>query len=79
MALKFKKIEGMEKQESNGYDVWELSDNFGTSPGVLGWYFVPVGIEGSVYHDALRTAQQKLIGLGFTELEAKAIIGKQLF
>jgi hypothetical protein len=45
MALKFKKIEGMEKQESNGYDVWELSDNFGTSPGVLGWYFVPVGID----------------------------------
>jgi hypothetical protein len=79
MAISFRKVDEISKQESNGYDVWELSNNFGTNPGVVGWYFVPAGTDGKEYHDALRTAEQKLKALGLTEIEIKAIMGRQLF
>jgi hypothetical protein len=79
MTLKFKKVDGITKRESNGYDVWELSDNFGSNPGVVGWYFIPDGADGAEYHNALRTAEQKLKDLGLTEIEVKAIMGRQLF
>jgi hypothetical protein len=79
MAISFRKVDEISKQESNGYDVWELSNNFGTNAGVVGWYFVPAGTDGREYHDALRTAEQKLIALGLTEIEVKAIMGRQLF
>jgi len=79
MALKFRKLDEIPKENSHGYDVWELSDNFGTSPGVVGWYFVPAGTDGAEYHNAFRTAEQKLKALGLTEIEVKAIMGRQLF
>ena len=78
MTISFRKVD-VSNQASNGYDVWELSNNFGANPGVVGWYFVPVGTDGSEYHDALRTAEKKLRDLGLTEIEVKAIIGRQLF
>lgn len=78
MTISFRKVDVLNK-DSNGYDVWELSNNFGANPGVVGWYFVPVGTDGSEYHDALRTAEKKLRDLGLTEIEVKAIIGRQLF
>lgn len=78
MTISFRKVDVLNK-DSNGYDVWELSNNFGANPGVVGWYFVPVGTGGSEYHDALRTAEKKLRDLGLTEIEVKAIIGRQLF
>jgi hypothetical protein len=77
MALKFKKLD--EVKTSSAYDVWEFSNNYGLDAGVIGWYFVPAGIDGKVYHDALKSAEKKLIDLGFTEIEAKAVIGKQIF
>ena len=79
MAISFRKVDEIAKKDSNGYDIWELSNNFGTYPGVVGWYFVPAGTDGKEYYDALRTAEQKLIALGLTEIEAKAILGRQLF
>ncbi len=79
MAISFRKVDEIAKQDSHGYDIWELSNNFGTNPGVVGWYFVPAGTDGKEYHDALRTAEQKLIALGLTEIEVKAIMGRQLF
>jgi hypothetical protein len=79
MAISFRKVDEISNQASNGYDVWELLNNFGSNPGVVGWYFVPVGTDGREYHDALRTAEQKLIALGLTEIEVKAIMGRQLF
>ena len=59
--------------------MWELSDTFGPNAGVVGWYFVPVNTDGADYHNALRTAEQKLIALGLTDIEVKAIMGRQLF
>jgi hypothetical protein len=79
MAISFRKVTEVTPKESNGYDIWELYDNFGNNPGVVGWYFVPVGTDGREYHDALRTAEQKLKSLGLTEIEVKAIMGRQLF
>jgi hypothetical protein len=79
MAISFRKVDEISNQASNGYDVWELSNNFGDNPGIVGWYFVPFGTDGKEYHDALRTAEQKLIALGLTEIEVKAIMGRQLF
>jgi hypothetical protein len=60
---------------SNGYDVWEVfkDNNF------LGWYFVPEGVSGKDYDDALISAKSKLMALGLTELEVNAIIGRQFF
>lgn len=78
MAISFRKVDVLNK-DSNGYDVWELSNSSGTNTGVVGWYFVPVGTDGREYHDALVTAEQKLKDLGLTEIEIKAIMGRQLF
>lgn len=81
MVLKFKKIDINKEylEEDNGYEIWELSDNFGGSESRVGTYYVPPGFDGKSYHDALRTAEQKLIALGLTTIEAKAVIGRQLF
>jgi len=79
MATSFKKVDGITRSQSNGYDVWELSNTSGVSPELIGWYFVPEGIDGKEYHDALLSAENKLIALGLTDLEVKAIIGRQLF
>jgi len=79
MALKFKKVDEIPNHQSNGYDIWEFSNNSGPYAGVIGWYFVPAGIDGKTYHDALKSAEKKLIDLGLTEIEAKAIMGRQLF
>lgn len=79
MALKFKKLDEISKEQSHGYDVWELSNDFGTNAGILGWYFVPVDTDGIEYHNALKTAGQKLIALGLTDIEVKAVMGRQLF
>jgi hypothetical protein len=79
MALKFRKLDEIPKNQSNGYDIWEFSNNSGINAGVIGWYFVPADVDGKVYHDALKSAEKKLIDLGLTEIEAKAVIGKQLF
>jgi hypothetical protein len=57
------------------YDVWDLR-NSGTP---IGSYFVPKGVTGEDYEAALISARNKLIALGLTTLEAKAIIGRQLF
>jgi hypothetical protein len=81
MALKFRKVEINKDylEEDNGYEIWELSDNFIDKEGRVGNYYVPPGTDGKDYHDALRTAEQKLMALGLTEIEAKAVIGRQLF
>jgi hypothetical protein len=79
MTLKFTKVDEISRKDSHGYDVWELSNSFGSSPGLVGWYFVPADVDGKSYHDALKSAEQKLIALGLTEIEAKAILGRQLF
>jgi hypothetical protein len=81
MALKFRKIEINKDylEEDNGYDIWEMSDTFSARAGVIGHYYVASGFDGKEYHDAIRTAEQKLKALGLTEIEAKAIIGRQLF
>jgi hypothetical protein len=79
MAISFRKVDEISRQNSHGYDIWELYDNFGSNPGVVGWYFVPADTDGKEYHDALRTAGQKLKALGLTEIEVKAIMGRQLF
>jgi hypothetical protein len=79
MGLKFIKITEDETSSFNGYDVWELSNTFGSSPTLIGWYFVPADVDGKAYHDALKSAEKKLIDLGLTEIEAKAVIGRQLF
>ena len=78
MTISFRKVD-VSNKDSNGYDVWELINNSGSSPGVVGWYFVPVGTDGREYHNALVTAEQKLKALGLTEIEIKAIMGRQLF
>jgi len=57
------------------YDVWDLTN----SGEPLGSYFVPTGVTGEDYEAALISARNKLINLGFTTLEAKAIVGRQLF
>lgn len=74
MTRKLEKNVDLDK-ETNMYDVWELS----TSGKSAGSYFVPKGATGEDYENALSSAKAKLIALGFTTLEIKAIIGRQLF
>jgi hypothetical protein len=62
-------------KETGMYDVWELSN----SGNILGAYFVPKGVTGEEYEAALASAKNKLIAMGFTTLEVKAILGRQLF
>jgi len=57
------------------YDVWDLR-NSGTP---LGSYFVPKGVTGEEYEELLVSIKNKLMAMGFTTLETKAIIGRQLF
>ena len=66
---------GPEDVPSYGYDVWKVYEN----ETQVGWYFVPENISGEEYEAALKSAEDKLIALGLTSLEAKAIIGRQLF
>jgi hypothetical protein len=75
MARNFEKINIDEFSEVKQYDAWQLT----IDKEMAGWYFVPKGVSGIDYDNALKSAEQKLINLGLTELEAKAIIGKQLF
>lgn len=74
MAKKLEKDNDLNKQ-TDMYDVWELS-NAGES---LGSYFVPKGVTGEQYENAIISAKNKLIALGFSTLEVKALIGRQLF
>ena len=62
-------------KESEFYDVWELFNGENS----LGSYFVPKNVTGEEYEAAIVSARNKLIALGLTTLEAKAIIGRQLF
>jgi hypothetical protein len=61
--------------EIKSYDVWELSN----SGNVLGSYFVPKTVTGEEYEAALASAKSKLMALGLTTLEVKAVLGRQLF
>ena len=74
MVRKLEKDSELNKQ-TDMYDVWELS-NSGES---LGSYFIPKGVTGEDYENALASARSKLVALGFSTLEIKAIIGRQLF
>lgn len=65
----------IELSASELYDVWDLTN----SGQPLGSYFVPKGVTGEEYEAAVVSARNKLINLGFTTLEAKAIVGRQLF
>jgi hypothetical protein len=73
MAKKLEKNDEFSNQEM--YDVWDLRN----SNTHLGAYFVPKDVTGQDYEAALISARNKLIALGLTTLEAKAIIGRQLF
>jgi len=73
MAKELEKNDQFSNQEM--YDVWDLRN--GDTP--LGSYFFPKDVTGQEYEAALIGARNKLIALGLTTLEAKAIIGRQLF
>jgi hypothetical protein len=73
MAKKLEK--NIEFSKTQPYDVWDVTNGSES----LGSYFVPKNTTGEDYENALISARNKLIALGFTTLEAKAIIGKQLF
>ena len=73
MARKLEKNSELSKLEY--YDVWDLTN----SGDPIGSYFVPVGVTGEEYENALNSAKNKLIALGFTTLETRAILGRQLF
>ena len=73
MAKELEKNNEFSNQEI--YDVWDLRN--GDTP--LGSYFVPKNVTGEEYEAAIVSARNKLIALGLTTLEAKAIIGRQLF
>lgn len=60
---------------SHGYDVWKAYEDGNQ----IGWYFVPEGVSAEEYEEALASAKSKLTALGLTELEADAIVGRQLF
>jgi hypothetical protein len=75
MAKTFVAVPIPENANAHGYDLWEVSKN----GKMLGWYFVPEGITGEQYDNALNSATTKLLALGFTELEIQALIGRQLF
>jgi len=74
MVRKLEKDNDLNKDTAM-YDVWELS-NSGDS---LGSYFIPKGATGEEYEAAIISARNKLIALGFSTLEVKAIVGRQLF
>ena len=63
------------QDEAHGYDVWSVYED----KKLLGWYFVPENVSGEDYELSLESGKQKLINLGFTEIEAKALMGRQLF
>jgi len=70
-----KTFEKIELEYELFYDVYVVIEN-----GVrLGGYFVPKGVLPIDYDNALKSAEDKLITLGLTDLEAKAIIGRQIF
>lgn len=73
MAKKIEKNVEFSKDEI--YDVWDLKNG----EVILGSYFVPKSITGQDYENALSTAKNKLVEMGFTTLEINAIIGRQLF
>ena len=73
MAKQLEKNDEFSNQKM--YDVWDLKNS--NTP--LGSYFVPKDVTGQDYEAALISARNKLIALGLTTLEAKAIIGRQLF
>jgi hypothetical protein len=75
MNKSFKKVIIEDVEGSTQYDIWELSLDKKSA----GWYFVPKGVSGLDYDNALNSAQNKLSALGLTDLEIKAVIGKQLF
>jgi hypothetical protein len=75
MAKTFVQAQLPEGHNGHSYDVWEVSKN----GKMLGWYFVPEGITGEQYDNALNSATTKLLALGFTELEIQALLGRQLF
>jgi hypothetical protein len=74
MAKKLEKSVELDKQ-TEMYDVWEMLNGSNS----LGSYFVPKSVSGEEYEAALASAKQKLMSLGFTTLEVKAILGRQLF
>jgi hypothetical protein len=78
MVLKFNRLTEIEEKDSMGYEIWGLSNTSSNHP-FIGCYFTPIGVSGKVYYDALKSAEKKLIDLGLTEIEAKAVIGRQLF
>lgn len=73
MARKLEKNSELSKLEY--YDVWDLTN----SGDPIGSYFVPVGVTGEEYENAINSAKNKLIALGLSTLEVKAIFGRQLF
>jgi hypothetical protein len=72
MARTFEK---MEIENEIFYDIYVVIENGVT----IGGYFVPKGILPIDYENATKSAENKLIALGLTDLEVKAIIGRQLF
>jgi hypothetical protein len=61
--------------EDRYYDNWLVFEN-----GVeQGGYFVPQGVTGQQYDDALNSVKIKLATLGFTYIEITALLGRQLF
>jgi hypothetical protein len=72
MARTFEK---MEIDNEIFYDIYVVIENGVT----IGGYFVPKGILPIDYENATKSAENKLIALGLTDLEVKAIIGRQLF
>ena len=75
MAKTFVQIPEPEDGNAHGYDLWEVTEN----GKMLGWYFVPEGVTGTQYNNALDSAMAKLVALGLTELEVQALLGRQLF
>ena len=72
MAKTFEKIE---IDNESFYDIYRVIENEVT----VGGYFVPKGILPIDYENATKSAENKLTALGLTDLEIKAIIGRQLF
>jgi hypothetical protein len=75
MAKTFVKIPVPDGANAHGYDLWEVTED----GKMLGWYFVPEGVTGQEYDNALDSAMTKLKALGLTELEVQALLGRQLF
>jgi hypothetical protein len=75
MTINFKNITFDFEKRDPQHDIWQVSNG----SQILGLYFTPPGVSGESYHNALKSAEEKLMVLGLTSLEAKAVIGKQLF